>query len=79
MEVGHAQIHGQTERQAERQTDKLSCRECGTESRVRLLSCLHSYCNECIAQHTQDCKLYVYLLLFQESSSSILFYFLTGS
>ena len=56
MEMTEEATNGQTDRQTDGQTEKLACRECGTESRVRLLSCLHSYCADCIAHHAQDRK-----------------------
>lgn len=40
----------------DKQTNKLLCRQCDTECAVRLLSCLHSYCNDCIDRQSQDCK-----------------------
>ena len=54
MEMTEEATNGQTDGQTDGQTEKLACRECGTESRVRLLSCLHSYCADCIAHHAQD-------------------------
>ena len=54
MEMTEEATNGQTDGQTDERTEKLACRECGTESRVRLLSCLHSYCADCIAHHAQD-------------------------